>query len=132
MTRLLGFAILSLLLLPACAPTKDPTVKETPVKIVSESKGIGRAATQGDQVTISYRILLEDGRQVLTERGYKFILGTGSVIAGIDDAVPGMRVTGSRRILCPPQLHWGRGGYGNGVIPEDETLTIFLDLEAIE
>jgi len=132
-SRSLGLAILGLLLLlPACGPPEDPTVKATPVKVVSESKGVGRPAKDGDLVTIDYRILLEDGREVLADRGYRFILGTGAVIAGIDDAVRGMRITGTREILCPPHRHWGRGGYGNGAIPDDETLTIVLELDSID
>ncbi len=120
-----------LLLVPACGPPDDPTVKETPVAILSETKGVGRAAKSGDLVTIDYRILLENGRQVLAARDYRFVLGTGSVIDGIDEAVRGMRVAGTREILCPPQRHWGRGGYG-GVIPKSETLTIILDLDSID
>ena len=129
----LGLAILGLLLvLPACGAAKDPTVKETPVKVVTEVEGFGRPATGGDMVTIDYRIFLEDGREVLSQRGYRFVLGSDSVIEGIDAAVRGMRITGKRTILCPPHHHWGRGGYGDGAIPKDETLTIVLELDRIE
>ena len=114
-----------------CAP-QDPTVKQTPVKIVTESTGIGRPAKQGDLVTITYRVLLEDGRVVLSDSGYRFVLGTGSVIGGIDDAVAGMRVTGERKILVPPHLHWGRVGYGDNAIPPDAMLSIDLRLDAID
>jgi len=131
-SRPLGLAILGLLLLPACGPAKDPTVKETPVKIVSEREGFGRPATSGDLVTIDYGIFLEDGREVLAQKRYRFVLGSGSVIAGIDVTVLGMRIKGTRTILCPPQLHWGRGGYGNGAIPADETLTIVVELDQID
>ncbi len=132
-SRSLDLAILGLLLLlPACGQPEDPTITATPVKVVSESEGVGRPAKGGDLVTIDYRIFLEDGREVLTEKGYRFILGTGSVIDGIDDAVRGMRITGTREILCPPNRHWGRGGYGNGAIPAGETLTIVLELDSID
>ncbi len=132
-SRSLDLAILGLLLLlPACGPPDDPTVKATPVTMVSESEGVGRPAEGGDLVTIDYHIFLEDGREVLSQTGYRFILGTSSVIDGIDDAVRGMRITGTRKILCPPHRHWGRGGYGNGAIPEDETLTIVLKLDSID
>jgi peptidylprolyl isomerase len=121
-----------LLLLPACRPPQDPTVRSTPVKVVSDSEGVGRPAVDGDTVTIDYRIFLENGREVLSDTEYRFILGTGSVIGGIDDAVQGMRITGRRKILCPPHRHWGRGQYGNGAIPADETLTIEIELDSID
>lgn len=132
-SRSLSLATLGLLLLlPACRPPEDPTVRSTPVKVVSETEGVGRPASSGDLVTIDYRIFLEDGREVLAGTEYRFILGTGSVIAGIDDAVQGMRITGTRKILCPPHRHWGRGQYGNGAIPADETLTIEVELDSID
>ena len=132
-SRSLSLATLGFLLLPpACGPPQDPTVRSTPVKVVSESEGVGRPAKSGDTVTIDYRIFLENGHEVLAAREYRFILGTGSVIAGIDDAVHGMRITGTRTILCPPHRHWGRGTYGNGAIPSDETLTIELELDSID
>jgi peptidylprolyl isomerase len=121
-----------LLLLPACRPPQDPTVRSTPVKVVSDSEGVGRPAVDGDTVTIDYRIFLENGREVLSDTEYRFILGTGSVIGGIDDAVQGMRITGRRKILCPPHRHWGRGQYGNGAIPADEMLTIEIELDSID
>jgi peptidylprolyl isomerase len=121
-----------LLLLPACRPPEDPTVRSTPVEVVSESEGVGRPAVSGDTVTIAYRIFLENGREVLSDTEYQFILGTGSVIAGIDDAVQGMRISGRRKILCPPHRHWGRAEYGNGAIPADETLAIEIELDSID
>ena len=131
--RARGTAILAMALLVAagCEPV-DPLVRETPVTILKETVGAGRPAAAEDLVTISYRILLEDGRVVLSDRGYRFVLGTGSVIGGIDDGVAGMRVTGEREILVPPQLHWGRIGYGDGAIPPDATLSIALRLDAID
>jgi len=121
-----------LLLLPACRLPEDPTVRSTPVEVVTEKEGVGRPAVSGDTVTIDYRIFLENGRQVLADTDYRFTLGTDSVIAGIDDAVQGMRIAGTRKILCPPHRHWGRGQYGNGAIPADETLTIELKLDSID
>ncbi len=124
-----GFAVLAIAF--GCAP-KDPTVRQTPVKIVTESTGVGNPAKQGDLVTISYRVLLEDGRVILSDSGYRFILGAGSVIGGVDDAVAGMRVTGEREVLVPPHLHWGRMGYGDNAIPPDAILSIAVRLDAID
>ena len=129
---LAGFVVLAGLAIAFGCEPKDPTVKQTPVKIVSETDGVGRPTTKGDLVTISYNVRLEDGRVVLSESGYRFVLGTGAVISGIDDGVVGMRITGEREILVPPHLHWGRAGYGDNVIPPDATLQVALRLDAID
>jgi FKBP-type peptidyl-prolyl cis-trans isomerase len=117
--------------LSGCEPA-DPTVKDTPVSVVSEIVGVGRPAKDNDLVTINYRIVTDDGREILSEDGYRFVLGTGAVIEGIDDAVRGMQITGERVINCPPHRHWGRAGYGDERVPANATLTMYLELEAID
>ncbi|MHC4217614.1 MAG: FKBP-type peptidyl-prolyl cis-trans isomerase [Planctomycetota bacterium] len=132
--RTIGATLIGLVVaapLAGCEPP-DTTVRETPVAIIRETVGVGRPARDNDLVTINYRILTDDGREVLSEDGYRFIMGTGAVIEGIDDAVHGMQITGERVISCPPQLHWGRGGYGAHDVPANATLTIFVELEAID
>lgn len=129
---ILGPVVGLVLLMSACKPPHDPTVKETPIQVVSEREGVGRPAEAGDLVTIDYRIMLPDGREVLADKGYRFVLGSSAVIAGIDEAVLGMRVSGTREVLCPPSRHWGRGGYGDGAIPPDTILSIVLNLDSID
>jgi FKBP-type peptidyl-prolyl cis-trans isomerase len=119
------------MMLAGCEPP-DTTIEETPVAVIRETIGVGRPVKANDLVTLDYRVETEDGQVILNEEGYRFIVGTGSVIEGIDDAVMGMRVTGERVISCPPHRHWGRGGYGVEDVPANATLTIFLDLEAID
>ena len=114
-----------------CEPA-DPTVKDTRIAVVSETMGVGPPVKANDLVTINYRIVTDEGREILSQEEYRFIVGTGSVIEGIDDAVVGMRISGERVIRCPPHRHWGRGGYGVEDVPANATLTIFLDLEAID
>jgi FKBP-type peptidyl-prolyl cis-trans isomerase len=118
--------------LAGCGKPPDAIVEDTPVKMISETDGVGPPAKADDLVTIDYRILLDDGRELLSEHGYRFIIGTDSVIEGIDDAVRGMRVTGERVVRCPPHRHWGRGGYGANDVPPNATLTIYLKLQAID
>lgn len=121
--------LLILLLMTAC---DTPVIKlnEPPVTIQSESGGSGKQAKSGDFVVIDYRILLPDGTAVLQDDEYRFQLGQGAVIAGVDDAVLGMR-TGSRRVAhCPPHRHWGRQGYGDK-IPPNTTLTLDIRLKSI-
>jgi FKBP-type peptidyl-prolyl cis-trans isomerase len=114
-----------------CDPI-DPTVREMPITYISETAGIGLPAKAGDMVTIKYRLTLPDGREVLKDDEHRFQLATGSVIAGIDDAVLGMQKRGTRVIDCPPQKHWGRNGHGNGAIPPDTHLIIKIEVLEIE
>ena len=116
--------------LVACKP---PTVKvsDQPVPILREQKGHGREAKKGDIVRISYRATTPEGREMLTARDYRFELGAGTVILGIDEGVNGMRVGGKRTIECRPHKHWGRAGYG-GKIPPDTSLIFDLELHEIE
>jgi peptidylprolyl isomerase len=117
--------------LAGCEPP-DTTIEDTAVEVIRETVGVGRRVKANDMVTVNYRVETEDGRKILSEDGYRFIVGTGSVIEGIDDAVVGMKVTGQRVLNCPPHGHWGRGGYGDKDVPANVNLTIVLDLEAID
>ncbi len=45
-------------------------------------------------------------------RWYRFQLGTGQVIRGYDEVVPGMCVGEKWKITMPPSKAYGSGGYG--------------------
>ncbi len=122
------------LLLTGCDNRTDVTVEPTPVKIVAEDAGRGRPVRQGDLATISYRLRLPNGRELLQNPEFKFLVDSKqpTVIQGINDAVIGMRVGGTRTIDCPPRLHWGRLGSGDGKIPPNTNLIIRIKLLALE
>ena len=60
---------------------------------------------------------------------YAFTVGTGMVIRGFDQGVPGMKVGGLRRVVIPPDLGYGSAGSG-GVVPPNATLV--FDIELLE
>ncbi len=126
--------IVAALLLTGCDNRADVTVAPTPVKIVGEDAGRGRPVQHGDLATISYRLMLPNGRELLHDPEFKFLVDTKqpTVIQGINDTVIGMRVGGERTIDCPPRLHWGRLGSGDGKIPPNTNLTIHIKLLALE
>jgi len=119
--------------LGGCRPT-EVKVSETPIRIVEETVGRGRAAEAGDVVCIAYRVTLPDGTELLKDDEFCFTLGAGAVIAGFDETIPGMRRGGRRVADCPPHKHWGRIGYGKGgkQIPRNTHLMLDVRLTSIQ
>lgn len=109
--------------------TADHATQWSEVKV-----GSGAEAKPGMMVEVVYWLALPDGTRVVDlyqqERTHPFRIGDGTVISGLDQAVRGMRTGGVRDVLLPPIAHYGRAGYG-GVIPEDTTLTMQVELVGI-
>lgn len=130
MSRLLGQLAMAALLICVVCGCDGPVIEidEAGLTILENEEGAGEAARKGDTVTISYRAALPDGKVVLRDDEFSFILGRGAVIRGLDEGVLGMKAGGRRVIDCPPHRHWGRGGYGDGAIPPNTNLHITVQL----
>ena len=93
--------------------------------------GSGPEARPGMQVRVVYWLALPNGERVVDlyakEKPHPFRIGDGTVSGGLDQAVRGMRRGGVREVTLPPVSHYGRAGHG-GVIPEDTTLTMHLEM----
>ncbi|SRR6266481_1770024 len=61
---------------------------------------------------------------------FSFALGTGAVIKGWDQGVPGMQVGGKRRLVIPPSLAYG--GTRNNLIPANATLIFEIELVSVQ
>jgi FKBP-type peptidyl-prolyl cis-trans isomerase FkpA len=66
----------------------------------------------------------------LHNKPFSFPIGSGRVIAGLDEGVQGMRVGGIRKLIIPPQLGYGVEG-AVGVIPPNATLIFEVELLAV-
>lgn len=101
------------------------------VKILADEPGAGVAVREGKTVTAHYIGRLPDGSAFLDTRAKggpeSWEVGAGTVIAGMDEAVLGMRAGGRRTVEVPPELHWGRAGHG-GVVPEHAVLVFEIEL----
>lgn len=133
-TRFVLTSVLSVFVLATVIGCETPEIDfgAPPVRVEKDHQGNGPVASEGNLVTVDYDIFLPDGTAVLSDRGFRFELGAGAVISGIDEGVEGMRVGGKRTIQCPPHRHWGRQGYGDGLIPPNTVLTIELSLTGVE
>lgn len=89
--------------------------------------------TPGDSVGVRYTGWLRNAEQfdsnVSAPTPLRFKTGSGGVIAGFDEGVRGMRVSGRRQIIIPPNL--GYGAPGSGSIPPQSILVFEITLQII-
>ena len=97
--------------------------------------GQGAEAVKYSIVTVNYTGWLEDGTKFDSSLNpgrepLRFTLGTGQMIQGFDQGIPGMKVGGKRKLTIPPNL--GYGSQDKGIIPPNSTLIFELDLLIVE
>jgi hypothetical protein len=89
---------------------------------------LGRVAMAGDSVEIGFDGWLPDGAKV--DSGFAELrIGTGSILAGIDAALPGMTPGGRRKLVIPPGLAFG--AEGTGEIPPNAVIVYNVELRRI-
>lgn len=100
---------------------------------VDTKVGDGPEAKKGDVLNMNYVGKLEDGSIFDQSSGepLQFKVGTGSVIQGWDEGIPGMKVGGKRTLTIPPDMAYGESGYPP-VIPPNATLIFDVELVSIE
>ena len=140
MWRSIGFAVATAALIVACTdapatPTTTPPFSQTDLVI-----GTGNDLLTGATATVDYTGWLYDasttdhkGLQFDSSIGrtpFTFTLGSGQVIKGWDQGLPGMRVGGKRRLVIPPSLAYG--DTRSGPIPPNATLLFDIELLSIQ
>ena len=107
------------------------TKKNQELKIEDLVIGSGAEAKPGDTVSVHYTGWLEDGTKFDSSldrnQPFEFTLGQGQVIPGWEQGIQGMKVGGKRRLTIPPEMAYGKQGYG-GVIPPNATLVFEVEL----
>jgi len=112
------------------------------LKIIELKLGTGNVATTGDNVSMQYTGWLSScGTPFDTSRQagrtpFTLQLGTGQVIPGWDEGIPGMKVGGKRKLIIPPALAYGSQGQtdpntGAVIIPGNATLVFDVELISV-
>lgn len=87
----------------------------------------------GDSVGVRYTGKLRNAVQfdsnVDATTPLRFRTGSGSMIAGFDEGVRGMRVNGRRQLIIPPDLAYGRTGRSG--IPPNSILVFEVTLQFV-
>ncbi|HEX8684606.1 MAG TPA: FKBP-type peptidyl-prolyl cis-trans isomerase [Ardenticatenaceae bacterium] len=122
------------------APGEMPTMPELGENVVTTDSGLqyedtvvgeGTEAQTGDIVSVHYSGFLEDGTMfdssVTRGQPFQFTLGTGGVIQGWDEGVPGMQIGGKRTLVIPADLAYGEAGQPP-TIPPNSPLTFEVEL----
>ena len=113
---------------------KEEITLPSGLKYIEIKEGTGASPKTGQMVEVHYTGWLEDGEKFDSskDRGktFEFMIGKCKVIKGWDEGVASMKVGGSRRLIIPSELGYGRYGAGN-VIPPDATLIFEVELIGI-
>lgn len=91
--------------------------------------GTGAEAQPGATVDVHYLgVDLESGEEFDSswDRGQSINFPLGSLIAGWQQGIPGMKVGGRRQLVCPPHLAYGPAGGGHRL--SGRTLIFVIDL----
>ena len=99
--------------------------------------GSGAAAASGTTATVTYTGWLynanaADFKGAQFDAGpLTFVVGAGTLIAGVEQGVVGMKVGGTRTLLIPSSLGYGATGSGTK-IPANAGLVFTITLTAIK
>jgi len=111
---------------------REDSLRATPRGVLYDDLriGAGDSVRAGDSVAVHFVGYLANGTAVTKSRDepFRVRLGAGKVIEGWEDALPGMRVGGTRQLVIPAALAYG--AKGSAGIPPNATLV--FDVMVVE
>jgi FKBP-type peptidyl-prolyl cis-trans isomerase len=90
--------------------------------------GTGATAVNGDSLRVTYKGMLANGA-VFDQGSFSYRLGSGRVIPGWEQGIPGMRVGGKRKLVIGSALAYQNERTGS--IPPNSTLVFDVTLDRI-
>ena len=134
-----SLSVLLLLALLSTGCDSGAAGDEGMLEITDLSPGNGVLVALGQTLKVTYEGRLEDGTMFdsTDETGlpWYFTMVEGQVIEGWLDGLIGMEVEGTRRLVIPPHLAFGREGRclsdGSCPVPPNSTVTYDITVEAI-
>ncbi len=113
----------------------DSVPKASGLYFIEAIKGEGDSLKLGDRVQIFYATWTIDSILVDESEGYtighrfeplEFIVGTGSVITGLDEAATYMQLNTKSNLVLPSEIAYGQNG--SGAIPGFTTLLMEVEV----
>lgn len=113
------------------APEIEPHLGDAPLDLVVEDivVGDGAEAQPGAEVEVHYLgVEFETGEEFDSSwsRGQTISFPLNGLIAGWQEGIPGMKVGGRRKLICPPHMAYGPAGGGHFL--SGKTLIFVIDL----
>ncbi len=114
-------------------PEIEPTLGPEPTELVIEdlTVGDGDEATPSGNVEVHYLGVTFEGEEfdASWNRGESIEFPLNGLIRGWQEGIPGMKVGGRRKLICPPM--WAYGPAGGGHRLSGQTLVFVIDLLAV-
>ena len=127
--RLAVFGLL--LALSAC----DSTPENRPVQIQDIVVGNGKVVGVDSTVIISYDGLFEDGSPFAEDQSFDEPALVSTLLEGLVEGLPGMRVGGHRILTIPPEKAFGSSGlvdqFGVVIVPGNTTVVFDIMLDHV-
>lgn len=119
---------------PKVEVPKGPAPDKLQIEDIVE--GEGEEAENGDKVSVQYvGVLYKNGKEFDSNWGsgepFEVELGAGQVIPGWDQGLVGMKVGGTRKLIIPADLAYGKEG-SPPTIPPNSPLVFVVELIGIE
>jgi len=112
---------------PEVDAPEDPAPTE--LEVTDLIVGDGAEAQPGSTVNVHYLGVEYDSGEEFDSswsRGQSINFPLRSLIAGWQQGIPGMKVGGRRKLVCPPELAYGPAGGGHRL--SGKTLVFVIDL----